>query len=165
MTPFLLDIHWSVTLLVVLLVMVCVLLTLIILVQKPKGGGLAGAFGGATSSGSVLGAKTGDFLTWTTVGFFVMFVVLSILLIKLGKPATVEQLQDEYLKEQAAKIKMQADLDAQVKGAATQPGAIGIPGMAPGMAPAPTATVPAAPKAEVPAAAPTTAPAAKSPAK
>ncbi len=141
MTPFLLDIHWSVTLLVVLLVMVCVLLTLIILVQKPKGGGLAGAFGGATSSGSVLGAKTGDFLTWTTVGFFVAFVVLSILLIKLGKPATVEQLQSDLQAQNAATLKIQQDLDAELKGAATQPGPGAAPVAAPTTAPA---TAPAA---------------------
>ncbi len=134
MTPFLLDIHWSVALLAVLLVMVCVFLTLIILVQKPKGGGLAGAFGGATSSGSVLGAKTGDFLTWTTVGFFVAFVVLSILLIKLGKPDSEAQIQARILEEQKIELKKQEEAAAALK-PATQPTSPALPGAAPGTAP------------------------------
>jgi preprotein translocase subunit SecG len=46
---------------------ICALsLILIILVQKGKGGGLSGAFGGGMASG-ILGSKTGDFLTWVTI--------------------------------------------------------------------------------------------------
>ncbi|MHC4584505.1 MAG: preprotein translocase subunit SecG, partial [Planctomycetota bacterium] len=46
-----------------LFIVCCVSLILIILIQKGRGGGLSGAFGGAMASG-ILGSKTGDFLTW-----------------------------------------------------------------------------------------------------
>lgn len=75
------------------------LLTLIILIQKPKGGGLAGAFGGAGGSQqAVFGAKTGDVLTWVTVFLFVAFVFTAMCLvwltrsdaeIKLAEPAVI----------------------------------------------------------------------------
>jgi len=81
-------------LLAVLFVGVCALMTLIILIQKPKGGGLSGAFGGAGGgSSAVFGAKTGDILTWITVGFFCAFLVLGVMLVYATRsdatPATV----------------------------------------------------------------------------
>ena len=68
-----------VTLLSIAFVFVCVLLVLLILIQRPKGGGLAGAFGGAGggSDQAMFGAKAGDALTWITVGLFVCFLVLA----------------------------------------------------------------------------------------
>ena len=57
---------------------VSVVLILVILIQKPKGGGLSGAFGGAASNeGAFIGGKVGDFLTVLTVGFFIAFVALA----------------------------------------------------------------------------------------
>ena len=51
------------------------LLMMVILVQQPKGGGLAGAFGGSGGSqGAVMGAKAGDMLTYATVVLFVLFL-------------------------------------------------------------------------------------------
>jgi len=60
-------------------VFVCVLLVLLILIQRPKGGGLAGAFGGAGggTDQAMFGAKTGDALTWITVTLFVLFLLLA----------------------------------------------------------------------------------------
>ncbi|HCD34952.1 MAG TPA: preprotein translocase subunit SecG [Phycisphaerales bacterium] len=68
-----------VTLLSIAFVFVCVLLVLLILIQRPKGGGLAGAFGGAGggSDQAMFGAKAGDALTWITVGLFVCFLGLA----------------------------------------------------------------------------------------
>ena len=43
-----------------------VLLMIVILLQRGKGVGLAGAFGGA-GGGTAFGAKTGDVLTWVTI--------------------------------------------------------------------------------------------------
>jgi preprotein translocase subunit SecG len=64
-----------------LFVIVCLLLIGVVLVQKPKGGGLSGAFGGGASTAqSAFGARTGDILTWFTVGSFVVFLALSIIL-------------------------------------------------------------------------------------
>ena len=58
--------------------LVCVLMMLVILIQRPKGGGLAGAFGGVGGGQqSAFGAKVGDVLTWVTVGFFVFFLLLA----------------------------------------------------------------------------------------
>ena len=68
-------------------VFVCLLLIGVILIQKPKGGGLSGAFGGGASSAqSAFGARTGDFLTWFTVGAFVVFLVLGITLTLISRP-------------------------------------------------------------------------------
>ncbi len=55
----------------------CCLLILVILLQKGRGGGLTGAFGGAGGS-SAFGAKTGDVFTWITVVVASLFLVLSI---------------------------------------------------------------------------------------
>ncbi len=57
---------------------VCLLLILIILLQRGRGGGLAGAFGGAGGQ-SAFGAKTGDVFTWVTVGLTFVFLLLSVI--------------------------------------------------------------------------------------
>ena len=62
-------------------------LILIILIQKGRGGGLAGAFGGGGGAGGVLGSKTGDFLTWFTIGLASLFFVLLVLMAKFYKPS------------------------------------------------------------------------------
>ncbi|MAE65390.1 MAG: preprotein translocase subunit SecG [Phycisphaeraceae bacterium] len=77
MTPVL-AVGGLVSLLAILFLIVCVLMVLVILVQKPKGGGLSGAFGGGGGSAqAVLGAKTGEFLTYFTVGMFLLFILLA----------------------------------------------------------------------------------------
>ena len=59
-------------------VLVCLLMMLIILIQKPRGGGLSGAFGGAGgSTQAAFGAKTGDVLTFATIVFFVFYMALA----------------------------------------------------------------------------------------
>ena len=64
------------TFVIVLTVIVCILLALVILVQNPKGGGLATGFQGATQIGGV--QKTADFLeksTWyLTIALFVLCI-------------------------------------------------------------------------------------------
>jgi protein translocase SecG subunit len=61
-----------------LFVSTCILLILVILLQKGRGGGLAGAFGGAGGQ-SAFGAKTGDVFTWITISLTAMFVILAVL--------------------------------------------------------------------------------------
>jgi preprotein translocase subunit SecG len=64
--------------LLLLFVLVSLMLTAVILIQKPRGGGLSGAFGGAGGGAqSAFGSRTGDFLTWFTVGCFVAFLLLA----------------------------------------------------------------------------------------
>ena len=76
--PAILAISPTVSLLSVLFALVSLMMMLIILVQKPKGGGLSGAFGGAGGNeGAFVGAKVGDFLTIVTASFFVLFVLLA----------------------------------------------------------------------------------------
>ena len=55
-------------------------IVLMILVQRPQGGGLAGAFGGAGGGGadSVFGGRVGDALTWSTVIAFVVYLLLAV---------------------------------------------------------------------------------------
>jgi len=62
-----------------------IVMILIILIQKGRGGGLGAAFGGGMGS-SLLGSKTGDFLTWVTIGLVVVFLGLAILMAKYLKP-------------------------------------------------------------------------------
>ncbi len=70
---------WLVSVMATLFVLTCVFMMLVILIQKPKGGGLSGAFGGAGGSAqAAFGAKTGDLLTMITIGCFVAFLGLAI---------------------------------------------------------------------------------------
>lgn len=63
-------------------IVISVALILIILVQRPAGGGLAGAFGGAGGGGteSVFGGRVGDALTVMTVIAFCVYLGLAIAL-------------------------------------------------------------------------------------
>jgi preprotein translocase subunit SecG len=65
---------------------VIVILTLfligIILIQRGKGGGLAGAFGGMGGS-SAFGTRTGDVFTKVTVGVAIAWILLSMVMVVL----------------------------------------------------------------------------------
>lgn len=67
------------TLLVILFLIASVCLVLIILVQRPQGGGLSTAFGGSGAGGgeTAFGGRTGDALTVATVTAFVLFLGLA----------------------------------------------------------------------------------------
>ena len=60
------------------LIGVCFFLMLVILLQRGRGGGLAGAFGGGGGA-SAFGAKTGDVFTWITVVVAAVFLILSVM--------------------------------------------------------------------------------------
>ncbi|MFQ5430315.1 MAG: preprotein translocase subunit SecG [Phycisphaerae bacterium] len=64
-------------LLSIALITVSLLLIGIVLLQKNRGAGLSGAFGGVGGH-SAFGTKTGDFLTWVTVVMVVVFLSLNI---------------------------------------------------------------------------------------
>ena len=70
----------------VLFVLCSVILVLVILIQKGKGGGLSGAFGGGMASG-LLGTKTGDFLTWFTIALVGLFLFLAVIMAKFYRPS------------------------------------------------------------------------------
>ena len=65
----------------------CFLLMLTVLIQKPQGGGLAGAFGSGAGSGqTAFGTRTGDALTWATIGMFILYLATAIGLNLASRP-------------------------------------------------------------------------------
>ena len=80
---------WYITAMGIAFVLVCLFMVLMILIQRPRGGGLAGAFGGGGGSAqAAFGAKTGDVLTWFTVACFVLFLALAMGLTWTIKPSS-----------------------------------------------------------------------------
>jgi preprotein translocase subunit SecG len=79
-------------LVVVFFLVVCVAMILIVLIQRPQGGGLSGAFGaggaGQGAGQTAFGTKTGDVLTWGTVSVFVIYVLVAIGLNYAARPDT-----------------------------------------------------------------------------
>lgn len=88
----LLAVEWYHYILATLFASVCILMILVILLQRGRGSGLAGAFGGAGGS-SHLGAKTGDVLTLVTLGLAIVYAGLAICMnwwfLPIGAPAPV----------------------------------------------------------------------------
>ena len=69
------EMSWGQWLVAMLIIVICAFLMLVILLQRGRGGGLAGAFGGAGGS-SAFGSKTGDVFTWITVVVATAFVIV-----------------------------------------------------------------------------------------
>ena len=91
----------------VLFVICCIALILIILVQKGRGGGLSGAFGGAMASG-ILGSKTGDFLTWVTIVLAGVFLGLAIIMAKFYREDVSDYGADQPVQQQMPASRRQA---------------------------------------------------------
>jgi len=70
---------WYHIILAVIFAVLAIVLMGVILLQRGKGVGLAGAFGGAGGH-TAFGAKTGDFLTWVTIIGAALFLVWAVLL-------------------------------------------------------------------------------------
>ncbi len=97
------------SLIVILIVIIALLLALVVLVQNPKGGGLAVGFQGATQVGGV--QRTADFLekaTWyLAIALFVLCLVSarwytsSAISEGGGEPAATEQPAEQAPAEQA----------------------------------------------------------------
>lgn len=60
----------------------------VILLQRGRGVGLAGAFGGAGGN-TAFGAKTGDFLTWATIVVAVLFLIYTSILSHVFVPRSI----------------------------------------------------------------------------
>ena len=65
-----------------LVVIICLFLICLILIQRGKGGGLAGAFGGVGGS-SAFGTKAGDVFTRVTVIVASVWILISMILVVL----------------------------------------------------------------------------------
>jgi preprotein translocase subunit SecG len=132
MDLMLLKVHFVMHVLAAIWVICAMVLILIILIQKGRGGGLSGAFGGG-GAGGILGTKTGDFLTWVTVTLVGVFLLLSVVLARFYRPiaakaenAPVGQAQpvaplpadNQEIPESA-----EADIDAEIDNEVQIPGA------------------------------------------
>ena len=83
------QVPWYSHLLNVIILLLGILLILTILIQRGKGGGLIGAFGGAGGS-SPFGSKAGDTftrITLTMAGIWVLLIMIHISVVKAKTPA------------------------------------------------------------------------------
>ena len=79
-------------LLVGVFLVVSIAMILLVLIQRPQGGGLSGAFGAGGGGGgagqTAFGTKTGDVLTFATITIFILFLVFAIILNFATRPQT-----------------------------------------------------------------------------
>ncbi|MGB9623829.1 MAG: preprotein translocase subunit SecG [Phycisphaerae bacterium] len=143
-----------------LFILVCILTMLVVLIQKGRGGGLSGAFGGVGGH-SAFGAKTGDVFTWITVGlatcFLLLAVVLNFVFVKLpssvGNTTPTGTTQSPSGQEGAAPGAQQppAGPGAPVSRTPAGPAAPAAPSPAKSPAPAPAGPASGTPASEKPA--------------
>lgn len=126
----------------VLLVLTSLFLICLVLIQRGRGGGLAGAFGGVGGS-SAFGTKAGDVFTRVTIGVAVFWFVLCMALVVLTNRETPTSAFGD-LSEPAAST----DLETSPAGAAGLPTSTEEPISGPDTeAPAATPSAPAKPAA------------------
>lgn len=102
------------TLITVIIMVVCLLLALIILIQNPKGGGLAAEYGSAQQLGGV--QKTTDFLEKATWTLGIALLVLSLASSIFYSSETGVQSEDPYMDDMPV---MEQPLPASTDDAAT----------------------------------------------
>ena len=81
---------WVPVVLNLVLILVALFLILLVLIQRGKGGGLAGAFGGAGGS-SAFGSRAGDTFTRVTIIVAAIWLLLIMLLIKIVPQGPVQE--------------------------------------------------------------------------
>ncbi|MBB4807780.1 preprotein translocase subunit SecG [Chryseobacterium defluvii] len=89
------------TLLMILVMIASVLLVIVIMAQNPKGGGLSGTFGGASSAQFGV-QRTNDFMekaTWTLGSVIIVLIVLSVIM--TGKPSQAAPVQQKPAQKEA----------------------------------------------------------------
>ena len=89
------EIAWWKTGLAIVFIIVCILLVFIVLLQKGRGGGLAGAFGGAGGQ-SAFGSKTGDVFTVVTICFAAVFLFLAVIMSLNYKADQYQEIQTQF---------------------------------------------------------------------
>jgi preprotein translocase subunit SecG len=83
---FFAEVKWYVYPLTVTLILLSLFMILLVLIQRGKGGGLAGAFGGAGGS-SAFGSRAGDTFTRVTIISAAIWLLLIMILIKSIHPS------------------------------------------------------------------------------
>ena len=137
-------------------VLVCILLAMVVMLQKPKEGGLGGAFGGGMLEAS-LGADAGNVLIRTTAILGAIFLLNTLVLARLTSTVHSRSLmarEAEPAAETAPALPAAPELPAVPEAAPEVPAA-------PAAAPAPAAPAAPAPAPAVPAPAAPAAPEAK----
>jgi preprotein translocase subunit SecG len=76
---------WVPSVMTFILMLTSIFLILLVLIQRGKGGGLAGAFGGAGGS-SAFGSRAGDTFTKVTIYAAAIWILLIMFLIKMTQP-------------------------------------------------------------------------------
>jgi preprotein translocase subunit SecG len=89
--------------------LIAVILVFVVLIQKGKGGGLSGVFGGGMA-GSLLGADTKKPMTWFTIGLVSVFLLLAVLMAKFYKPSA-SSVVDETPVQQSTVPDIVGDMD------------------------------------------------------
>ena len=107
-----------VTFLIILLVIACVALGLFVLVQNPKGGGLAA---GSASSNMFGVQRTGDVLEKGSWVLLAAIVVLTLSITTIGKTGTQDAAGGSKIQEQLDKTPNQAPLNLGGGAGATAP--------------------------------------------
>jgi preprotein translocase subunit SecG len=83
------PIPWLSTLLNALVLICGILLIFLVLIQRGKGGGLAGAFGGVGGS-SAFGSRAGDLFTRITIGLaaaWMLLIMIHVKVVQHSRPA------------------------------------------------------------------------------
>ena len=130
-------------------VLVCILLAMVVMLQKPKEGGLGGAFGGGMLEAS-LGADAGNVLIRTTAILGAIFLLNTLVLARLTSTVHSRSLmarEAEPAAETAPALPAAPELPAVPEAAPEVPAApAAAPApAAPAAAPAPAPAAPAAP--------------------
>jgi len=92
---------WVPPLLNVVLLLAGIFMILLILIQRGKGGGLAGAFGGAGGS-SAFGSRAGDAFTRVTIMTAAVWILLIMILIRTTQPPAQPETPTVVTDEQKA---------------------------------------------------------------
>ena len=128
--------------LTILIILVCVLLVLAVLIQNPKGGGLAVGF---SSSNQVMGVrKTTDFLekfTWGTLIALILFCLIGTIILPSGTQRnTQSQLEEKAANATSTPVQTKPAPAAQPQPGQPQPvpAGSGIKPLKPDEAPAQT---------------------------
>ncbi len=119
----------------------------LVLIQRGKGGGLAGAFGGVGGS-SAFGTKSGDVFTRVTIVAAIAWFILSLILVVLYNQPRASAFGAGPTTGASKEVTPKAGEKAKVPAGKNVPPAIPVPA---GAAPAPAGAPAAAPPVNVPA--------------